>query len=82
MHFHTVTNTSQKTLTSPVLGFQYQDELAGRDIPGHLTGTLPTALLTGNVERGVPIVVLQGQTGPPLHQPPHHRRQVQVRGQV
>lgn len=69
-------------LTFPVLGLQDWCQLARGNASGHLASHLSLALLTGHVERCVPIAVLQLQAGPFLHQLPHHGRQVQVGGQV
>lgn len=69
-------------LTFPVLGLEDWCQLARRHVFGHLAGRLYLALLTGHVERCVPIMVLQLQASPFLHQLPHHPRQVQVGRQV
>lgn len=63
-------------LTFPVLGLQDGCQLAWGNTSGHLAGHLWLALLTGHVERRVPIAVLQPQAGPFLHQLTHHVRQV------
>lgn len=69
-------------LTFPVLGLQDRRQLARGNPSGHLASHLSLALLAGDVERCVPVAVLQLQAGPFLHQLPHHERQVQVGGQV
>lgn len=74
--------TTTPQLTSPVLGLENRRQLARGNVSGHLGGALRLPVLTGHVERCVPILVLQLQAGPFLHQILHHRCQVQVRGQV
>lgn len=63
-------------LTFPVLGLQDRCQRAWGNTSGHLAGHLWLALLTGYVERCVPVAVLQPQAGPFLHQLAHHERQV------
>lgn len=69
-------------LTSPVLGLEDRRQLARRNLSGHLSGALCLPMLASHVERCVPILVLQLQAGPFLHQALHHLCQVQVGGQV
>lgn len=69
-------------LTSPVLGFEDRCQLARGNLSGHLGGALCLPVLAGHMERCVPVLVLQLQAGPLLHQAFHHICQVQVGGQV
>ncbi len=69
-------------LTSPVLGLEDRRQLARGNLSGHLGGALYLPTLAGHMERRVPVLVLQLQADPFLHQALHHICQVQVGGQV
>lgn len=69
-------------LTSPVLGLEDWCQLAWGNVPDHLGGAVRLPMLARHMERCVPILVLQCQARPFLHQVLHHTGQVQVGGQV
>lgn len=59
-------------LTSPVLDLEDRRQLARGDLPGHLGGTLRLPVLAGHVEHCVPVLILQLQASPFVHQVLHH----------
>ncbi|TNN76108.1 hypothetical protein EYF80_013639 [Liparis tanakae] len=61
-----------------VLGLEDRRQLAGGNLSGHLGGAVRLPTLAGHMERCVPLMVLQLQTGPFLHQALHHVGQVQA----
>lgn len=59
-------------LTSPVLDLEDRRQLALGDLLGHLGGTFCLPVLAGHVKRRVPVLILQFQANPFVHQVLHH----------